>query len=219
MVQKILYFLGGSAWRQKCDTHPANAIIVAGRVGRGLTKEGGSLVGADDSLFSCGGDTTCHDDGNCIIVAWEKCLWGSIIGGKTNVGCGFWQGSGMHKPHQRATMLLKPGVSDINVVKYWSQGKFPLNALRWEIGNVGGGVRDVVVCCFCLFVVAYVELLCVFWFCGGKFLSAAPTYIVFDDNAALCKMPDVDSFPQSGYIRFGVKFVHGGMLSISDVII
>ncbi len=46
---KILYFLGGSARRRKCDTHPTNAIVCAGRVGRGLTKGGGSLVGADDS--------------------------------------------------------------------------------------------------------------------------------------------------------------------------
>jgi hypothetical protein len=81
-------------------------------------KGGGSLVGADDSLFPCGGDTTCHNDGNCIIVAWEKCLWGSIFGGKTNVGCGFWQRSGTHVPRQKATTSLKPGVSDINVPKY-----------------------------------------------------------------------------------------------------
>ena len=85
---KNLYFFGGSARRQKCDIHPADAIIGAEHVGRGLTK-GGGLVGVDESLFPCGGDTTCHNDGNCIIVAWEKCLWGSIFGGKTNVECGF----------------------------------------------------------------------------------------------------------------------------------
>jgi hypothetical protein len=118
MMRKILYFLGGSARRQKCDIHPANAIIGVGHVGRGLTKGGGSLVGAEDSLFPCGGDTTCHNDGNCIIVAWEKCLCRSIFGGKTNVGSGFWQRSRTYYPRQRATMSLKLGVSDINVTNY-----------------------------------------------------------------------------------------------------
>ena len=46
MVQKILYFFGGSPLSQKRD---ADAIVGAGRVGRGLTKGGGGLVGADDN--------------------------------------------------------------------------------------------------------------------------------------------------------------------------
>ena len=50
---------------------------------------GGSLVGADDSLFPCGGDTTCHNDGNCIIMAWEKCLWGQFLEVKPTWGVDF----------------------------------------------------------------------------------------------------------------------------------
>ena len=115
MVQEILYFFGGSARSQK---RYADAIIGAGSVKRGLTKGGGSLVREDDSLFPCGGVTRCHDDGNCIIVAWEKCVLGSIFGGKTNAGFEYWQRSGTHEPRQRATTLLKPGVSDINVAIY-----------------------------------------------------------------------------------------------------
>ena len=49
MMQKILYFLGVSAREGGSATHPTDAIVCAGRVGRGLTKGGGSLVGADDS--------------------------------------------------------------------------------------------------------------------------------------------------------------------------
>jgi hypothetical protein len=51
MVQKILYFFGGSVQRQKHNTHPANAIIGAGRVGRGLTKGGGVLLGRRTAYF------------------------------------------------------------------------------------------------------------------------------------------------------------------------
>ena len=56
-----LYFLGGSARSQKRD---ADAIVGAGRVGRGLTKGAGGLVGAEDSNIPRGGVTRCHDDGN-----------------------------------------------------------------------------------------------------------------------------------------------------------
>ena len=53
-MRKIVDFFGGSARRQKLDTHPADAIVGPGRVGRGLGK-GGSLVGAGDSVVPCGG--------------------------------------------------------------------------------------------------------------------------------------------------------------------
>jgi len=48
-MRKILYYLGGSAREGGSPIHPTYAIVSAGRVGRGLTKGGGSLVGADDS--------------------------------------------------------------------------------------------------------------------------------------------------------------------------
>ena len=78
----------------------------------------GCLWSAAFALMRRVGDTTCHEDGNCIIVAMEKCLWGSIFGGKTDLGGGFWRRSGTHEQTQRATTSLKPGVSDINVAKY-----------------------------------------------------------------------------------------------------
>ncbi len=59
MMQKILYFLGGSAREGGSAIHPADAIVRAGHVGRGLVK-GGSLVGADNGLLPCGGDTRCQ---------------------------------------------------------------------------------------------------------------------------------------------------------------
>ena len=40
--------------------HPADAIVRAGRVGRGLAKGGGSLVGVVDGLLPCEGDTRCQ---------------------------------------------------------------------------------------------------------------------------------------------------------------
>ena len=43
-----LYFLGGSARSQKRD---ADAIVGAGRVGRGLTKGGGVLLGRTTAIF------------------------------------------------------------------------------------------------------------------------------------------------------------------------
>ena len=50
-MQKILYFFGGSAQRQKCDTHPADTIIGAGHVGRDLMKGGGVLLGWMTAYF------------------------------------------------------------------------------------------------------------------------------------------------------------------------
>ncbi len=50
-MQKILYFFGGSARSQKRDIHPANAIIGAGCVGKGLTKGGGFLLGRTTAYF------------------------------------------------------------------------------------------------------------------------------------------------------------------------
>ena len=50
-MQKILYFFGGSARRQKCNIHPADAIIGAGHVGRGLTNGGGVLLGQTTAYF------------------------------------------------------------------------------------------------------------------------------------------------------------------------
>ena len=40
--------------------HPADAIIRAESVGRGLAKGGGSLVGVDYGLLPCEGDTRCQ---------------------------------------------------------------------------------------------------------------------------------------------------------------
>ena len=51
MVQKILYFFGGSAISEKRNTHPANEIAGAGRVGRGLMKGGGVLLGRMTAAF------------------------------------------------------------------------------------------------------------------------------------------------------------------------
>ena len=130
-MQKSSIFCG-SGRRQKCNIHPADAIIGARRVGRGLTKGGGSLVGVDDSLFHCGEDTTCHDDGNCIILAWKKCLCRSIFGGKTNIGSGLWQRSHKHYPRQRATTSLKLRVSNINVVAWLSLSDVVRSWLRLQ---------------------------------------------------------------------------------------
>ena len=93
----------------------------------------------------------------------------------------------MHEPRQRATTLLKLGVSDINVAKYWSRGQFPLNALRWEISDLGGGARDV---CGCSSFVlsaffAYVELLCVFLILWREILECSP-YLMPMDSASMC---------------------------------
>ena len=106
-----LFFGWVGARRRKRDT-PADAIA------RGLTKGGGSLVGADDGLLSCGGVTRCHDDENFIMAAGAKWLGRSIFVGKTNLGGRFWRRSGTHDPHQRATTLLKLGESNVNVAQY-----------------------------------------------------------------------------------------------------
>ena len=54
MMQKVIYFFGGSAWRRKGNVHPADALVGTGHVGRGLGK-GWSLVGVDDSVVPCEG--------------------------------------------------------------------------------------------------------------------------------------------------------------------
>jgi hypothetical protein len=71
-MRKIVDFFGGSARTRKRDTHPADAIVGTGRVGRGLGKGGGVLLAR--ATASClVEDTRCHDDGNCTIV-WCN-LW------------------------------------------------------------------------------------------------------------------------------------------------
>jgi len=72
-------FFCGSAQRHKHDTHPADARVGTGRVGRGRG-EGGGLVGAGGSDVPWGGDATCHDR-NCTMV-WYNLLyfrWCGII--------------------------------------------------------------------------------------------------------------------------------------------
>ena len=49
-MQKV-YFFGGSARRRKRETHPADTIVGAGRVGRGLGKGGGVLLARVTALF------------------------------------------------------------------------------------------------------------------------------------------------------------------------
>ena len=109
-----LFWVGGRA-KAEVQYTTADVIARAGRVGRGLTKGGGILVRVDASLLPCGGVTRCHDDENFIMAAGAKWLGRSIFVGKTNLGGRFWQRSGMHDPHQRATMSLKLGESDVNV--------------------------------------------------------------------------------------------------------
>ena len=48
VVQKILYFFGGSARSPKRD---ADAVVGAGRVGRGLMNGGGVLLGWTTAIF------------------------------------------------------------------------------------------------------------------------------------------------------------------------
>ena len=66
-MRKILIFFGGSARRRKRETHPADTIVGAGRVGRGLGKGGGVLL-ARATVSCVVEDTRCHDDGNGTIV-------------------------------------------------------------------------------------------------------------------------------------------------------
>jgi hypothetical protein len=66
-MRKIVDFFGGSARRRTRETHPADAIVGTGRVGRGLGKGGGVLLAR--ATASClVEDTRCHDDGNGTIV-------------------------------------------------------------------------------------------------------------------------------------------------------
>ena len=94
--------------------HPADAIVRAGRVGRGLAKGGGVLLGRTMAYYLVEGTQGV----NCIVAAGGKWLCRSSFGGKTNLGCHFWPRSCTRHPRQRATTLLKLGVSDINVAKY-----------------------------------------------------------------------------------------------------
>ena len=94
--------------------HPANAIVHAGHVGRGLAKGGGVLLGQTTAYYLVEGTQGV----DCIVAVGEKWLCGSSFGGKTNLGCHFSPRSCTRHPHQRATTLLKLGVSDINVMKY-----------------------------------------------------------------------------------------------------
>ena len=94
--------------------HPADAIVCAGRVGRGLAKGGGVLLGWTTAYYLVKGTQGV----NCIVAAGEKWLGRSIFVGKTDLGCGFWPRSGTHDPRQRATTSLKLGVGNNNVAKY-----------------------------------------------------------------------------------------------------
>jgi hypothetical protein len=67
---------GGSA------IHPTDAIVRAGRVGKGLTKGGGVLLGWTIV-------TRCHDDENFIMAAGGKWLCRSIFVGKPTLGVDF----------------------------------------------------------------------------------------------------------------------------------
>jgi len=58
-------------------------------VSGGSWEREGCLWSAAFALMRRVGDTTCHDDGNCIIVAMEKWLCESSFGGKTDLGCHF----------------------------------------------------------------------------------------------------------------------------------
>ena len=93
--------------------HPADAIVRAGHVGRGLAKGGGVLLGQTTAYYLVEGTQGV----DCIVAVGEKWLCGSSFGGKTNLGCHFSPRSCTRHPHQRATTLLKLGVSDINVTK------------------------------------------------------------------------------------------------------
>ena len=79
--------------------HPADAIIHAGRVRRGLAKGGGVLLGWTTAYYLVKGTQGV----NCIVAAGEKWLSRSIFVGKTNLGGRFWRRSGTHDPRQHAT--------------------------------------------------------------------------------------------------------------------
>jgi hypothetical protein len=67
--------------------HPADAIVHAGRVRRGLVKGGGVLLGWTTAYYLVKGTQGV----NCIVAA-EKKKWlsRSIFVGKTNLGGRFW---------------------------------------------------------------------------------------------------------------------------------
>ena len=94
--------------------HPTDAIVRAGRVGRGLAKGGGVLLGRTTAYYLVEGTQGV----NCIVAVGEKWLCRPSFGGKTDLGCHFWPRSRTRHPRQCATTSLKLGVSDINVAKY-----------------------------------------------------------------------------------------------------
>lgn len=67
-MRKIVYYFGGSARRRTRETHPADAIVGAGRVGRGLGKGGGVLLARVTALLE-GDSTDGERDGSVIVVA------------------------------------------------------------------------------------------------------------------------------------------------------
>jgi hypothetical protein len=67
-MQKKVYYFGGSARRRTRETHPADAIVGAGRVGRGLGKGGGVLLARLTALLE-GDSTDGERDGSVIVVA------------------------------------------------------------------------------------------------------------------------------------------------------
>jgi hypothetical protein len=91
--------------------HPADAIVRAGRVGRGLAKGRGVLLGWTTAYYLVKGTQGV----NCIVAAGEKWLGRSIFVGKTNLGGRFWRRSRTHDPRQRATTSLKLGETHVNV--------------------------------------------------------------------------------------------------------
>ena len=94
--------------------HPTDPLVHAGRVGMGLAKGGGVLLGWTMAYYLVEGTQGV----NCIVAAGGKWLCRSSFGGKTDLGCHFWPRSYTRHPRQHATTSLKLGVSDINVVKY-----------------------------------------------------------------------------------------------------
>ncbi len=80
-----LFFGWERVRRQKRDIHPADAIVRAGHVGRGLVKGGGVLLGRTRAYYLVEGTQGV----NCIIAVGEKWLCRSIFVGKTDLGCGF----------------------------------------------------------------------------------------------------------------------------------
>ncbi len=82
--------------------HPADTIVRAGHVGRGLAKGGGVLLGWTTAYYLVKGTQGV----NCFVA----------FVGKTNLGGRFWRRSGTHDPRQHATTSLKLGENHVNVV-------------------------------------------------------------------------------------------------------